>query len=60
MAGPGEYCGLENKQKCTDPKKERITGELMELNDKELNYIIFGDEMDSNDTNNDLDEDFVL
>ena len=46
--------------KCTDPEKERMSSELMELHDKELDYIIFGDEVVSDDDSNDSDEDFVL
>ena len=53
MIAPGECYEPENKRKCTEPKRERMSGDLMELNDTELNYINFGDETDS-------DEDFVF
>ena len=53
MIAPGEYYEPENKRKCTEPERERMSGDLMELNDTELNYINFGDETDS-------DEDFVF
>ena len=53
MIAPEECYEPENKRKCTEPERERISGDLMELNDTELNYINFGDETDS-------DEDFVF
>ena len=37
----------ENKRKCTEPERERMSGDLMELNDTDPNYINFGDETDS-------------
>ena len=37
-----------------------MSSEFMELHDKELDCIIFGDEMVSDDGSNDSDEDFVL
>ena len=37
-----------------------MSGDLMEVNDTELNYINFGDETDSDDAGNDSDEDFVF
>ena len=37
-----------------------MSDDLMELNDMELNYIYFGEETDSNDASNNLDEDFAL
>ena len=40
----------ENKRKCNEPERERMIGDLMELNATELNYINFGDETDSDDT----------
>ena len=42
-----ECCELENKRKCTEPERERMSGNLMELNDTDPNYINFGDETDS-------------
>ena len=50
MVAPGECYEPENKQKCTEPERERMSGDLMELNDTELNYINFGDETDSDNT----------
>ena len=50
MVAPGECCEPENKGKCTGPERERMSGDLMELNDAELNYINFGDETDSDNT----------
>ena len=50
MVAPGECYEPENKKKCTEPERERISGDLMGLNDTELNYINFGDETDSDNT----------
>ena len=50
----------ENKEKCTEPERERMSGDLIGLNDSELNYINFGDETDWNNASNDSDEDFVF
>ena len=50
MVAPGECYEPENKRKCTEPERERMIGDLMELNATELNYINFGDETDSDDT----------
>ena len=36
--------------------RERMSDDLMELNDMELNYIGFGGETDSNNASNNLDE----
>ena len=41
---------LKNKQKCNELGKERMSDDFMELNDMELNYIYFGDEMGSDGT----------
>ena len=46
----GECYEPENKRKCTGPERESMSGDLMELNDTELNYINFGDETDSDNT----------
>ena len=46
----GECYEPENKRKCTEPERESMSGDLMELNDTELNYINFGDETDSDNT----------
>ena len=50
MVAPGECYEPENKKKCTEPKRERMSDELIELNDTESNYVNFGDEMDSDNT----------
>ena len=50
MVAPAECCEPENKRKCTEPERKRMSGDLMELNDTELNYINFGDETDSGNT----------
>ena len=50
MVAPGECYEPENKRKSTEPERVRMSDELMELNDTELNYINFGDEMDSDNT----------
>ena len=50
MIARGECYQPENKWKCTEPERERMSGDLMELNDTELNYINFGDETDSDNT----------
>ena len=47
MVVTGECYEPENKRKCTEPERERMSGDLLELNDTELNYINFGDETDS-------------
>ena len=44
MVAPGECYEPENKKKCTEPERERVSGDLTGLNDTELNYINFGDE----------------
>ena len=41
MVAPRECYEPENKRKCTEPEMERISDDLMELNDTELNNIIF-------------------
>ena len=60
---------LNNKPKFTELGRERMSDDFMELNDMELNYgdeitfliiLYFGDETDSNDASNNLDEDFAL
>ena len=47
MVAPGECYEPETKRKCTEPKRERMSGDLMELNNPDLHYINFGDEADS-------------
>ena len=60
---------LKNKPKFTELGRERMSDDFMELNDMELNsgdeitfliILYFGDETDSNDASNNLDEDFAL
>ena len=46
MVAPGECYEPENKRKCSEPERERMSGELMELNDTELNYLNFDDKAD--------------
>ena len=58
MAAPRECCEPENKQKCTEPENERLSDDLMELNDTELNYIYY--ETDSDDASKKSDEGFVV
>ena len=41
-------------------KRGRMSSDLMELNDAQLNYIYFGDEANSDDASNDSDEDLIL
>ena len=48
-----------NKWKCTEPERERMSDDLMELNDTELNHMHFGDETDSDNASNYSDIDFV-
>ena len=60
MGGPGECYQPENKWKCTEPKMERMKGDLMWLNDMELNNINFGDKTNSDDASNDWDGYFFL
>ena len=55
MGGPGECYQPENKWKCTEPEMQRIKGDLMWLNDTELNNVNFGDETNSDDASNDWD-----
>ena len=51
---------LKNKRKCNELGRERMSDDFMELNYIKLNYIYFGDETDSNDASNNLDEDVAL
>ena len=60
---------IKNKPKFTELGRERMSDDFMELNDMELNYgdeiifliiLYFGDETDSNDASNNLDEDCAL
>ena len=60
MAAPSEFYEPEDKRRCIEPEMERMSGNLMELNDKELNNINFGDEKDSDGATNDSDGNFIL
>ena len=60
MAAPQECYEPENKWKCTEPERERMSDDLMELNEMELNCISYGDETDSDNASSDSDEEFVL
>ena len=60
---------LKNKPKFAELGRERMSDDFMELNDMELNYgdeiifliiLNFGDETDSIDASNNLDEGFAL
>ena len=46
-----------NKRKCTERERERMSDDLMELNDMELNYIYL---TDSDDASNKTDESFIV
>ena len=50
------FCGstTEEPQREREPEREKMSNDLMELHDTELNYIYF-----ETDANNNLDEDFV-
>ena len=50
MVAPGKCYEPENKRKYTEPERERMSGDLTELRDTVLNYIIFGDKTDSDNT----------
>ena len=50
MVAPGKCYEPENKRKYTEPERERMGGDLTELRDTVLNYIIFGDKTDSDNT----------
>ena len=58
VAAPRKCYEPENKRKCTETERERMSDDLMELTDKELNYIYF--EKDSDDASNKSDEYFVV
>ena len=59
MAATPECYEPENKRKFTEPERERMSDDLMELNDTELILINFGDKTDSDNGSNGSDEDFV-
>ena len=58
VTAPRECYDPENKQKSTEPERERMSNDLMELNDAELNYIFF--ETDSDYASNRSDKNFVV
>ena len=41
MVAPGECYKTEDKRKYTEPEMERMSGNLMELNDTELNNKVW-------------------
>ena len=41
MVAPGECYKTEDKRKYTEPERERMSGDLMELNDTELNNKVW-------------------
>ena len=43
---------LKNKRECNELGRERMSDDLMQRNDMELNYIYFGDETGSDETSN--------
>ena len=47
MIAPGECWEPENKRICAEPERKRMSGDIMELNDMELDYINFGGETNS-------------
>ena len=47
MIAPEECWKPENKRICAEPERERMSGDLMELNYIELDYINFGGETNS-------------
>ena len=55
IAATWECYEPENKRKYTEPERERMSGDLMELNGAKL----LGDETDSDNGSNKSDEDFV-
>ena len=59
MGATRECYEPENKRTCTEPERERMSDDLMKLNDTELIHINFGDKTDSDNASNDSDEDFV-
>ena len=54
MAVPALCHEPEDKRKCTQPEMEKMSGDVMELNDTELNNIGFSDETESDDSSNDV------
>ena len=43
---------IKNKWECSELGRERMSDDLMQRNDMELNYIYFGDETGSDETSN--------
>ena len=60
METPRVCCEPKNKRRCTEPEKERMSSDLMELNNTELNYMYCDYKTDPDDASNDSDEDFIL
>ena len=59
IAATRECYEPENKQKYNEPERERMSDDLIELNDTELNHINFGDRTNSDNPSYDSGEDFV-
>ena len=59
MAATRERYEPEKKPKFTEPERQRMSDDFMELNDAELNHKSFGDKSDSDNASNDSDEDFI-
>ena len=59
MAATRECYKPENKSKCTEPEMERMSDDLMELNDTELDHINSGDKAHSDNASNNSDEESV-
>ena len=59
MAATRERYEPENKPKFTEPERERMSDDFVELNDAEQNHISFGDKSDSDNASNDSHEDFI-
>ena len=55
MGATRECYEPENKRTCTEPERERMSDDLMKLNDTELIHINFGDKTDSDNASNDSD-----
>ena len=53
VATPRKCCEPENKRKCTKPERQRMSDDLMDLNDRWQWY-------NANDASNKSNEDFML
>ena len=59
METPRERYESKNERKCSEPKRERMNTDLMDLDYTELNHIYFGNKTDSEDVSRNSDEGFV-